>query len=93
MRGAFIYYAFEDPLLMCTLLLHSAVHLDIVQKRQQSKITLRLGMEAAKLMNLYLDSKDLYLKDTTIAAVILMLANQVAFFLPPFMSLSDNMNY
>ena len=77
MSSVWVYHAIGDPLLMCAILLHAAVHLDASYQRPPSRLTLHYGMEAARLMNLRLDSRDLYLKDTSIAAVIMMLANQV----------------
>jgi hypothetical protein len=77
MSSIWVYHAFGDPLLMCAIFLHSAVHLDAVYQRPPSRLTLHYGMEAARLMNLRLDSGDLSLQDTSIAAVIMMLANQV----------------
>ncbi|KUJ17343.1 uncharacterized protein LY89DRAFT_718060 [Mollisia scopiformis] len=53
------------------------LHLDMIYKRQPSRLTLQFGIEAARLMSLRLDSRDLHLKDTTIAAVVMMLANQI----------------
>ncbi|KAE9374231.1 hypothetical protein N431DRAFT_543622 [Stipitochalara longipes BDJ] len=77
MSSIFAYHAFGDPLLMCALLLHAAVHLDAVNQRQPSRLTLHYGMEAARQMSLRLDSKSLYLQDTSIAAVVMILANQI----------------
>ena len=77
MSSVWVYRAREDPLHMCAILHHAAVHLDAVNQRPPSRLTLRYGMEVARLMNLRLDSGDLYLKDTSIAAVTMMLANQV----------------
>jgi hypothetical protein len=71
----------NDPLLMCATLLHASVHLDSIHQRPTSRLTLCYGMEAATLMKLRLDSKELCVKDTSIAAVVMMLANQARLFL------------
>jgi len=77
MSGVWVYNAFGDPLLMSALLSHAAVHLDVVNQRPPSTLTLHYGMEATRQMNSRLDSGDLCLQDTSIAAVVMMLANQV----------------
>ena len=77
MSSVWVYNAFSDPLLMNALLLHAAVHLDVINQRTPSTLTLHYGIEAKRRMNLRLDSEDLCLQDTSIAAVVMMLANQV----------------
>ena len=77
MSGVWVYNAFGDPLLMSALLLHAAVHLDVVNQRPPSTLTLHYGMEATSRMNSRLDSGDSRLEDTSIAAVVMLLANQV----------------
>lgn len=76
MISVWVNHAAGDPLLMCTILHHSAVHLDTVYQRPPTRLTHVYGMEAARMMNMRLASEDLNPKDTTIAAVIMMLANQ-----------------
>lgn len=82
MSNVWVYHALGDPLHMCAILQHASVHLDAVNQRPPSKLTLRYGIEVTRLMKLRLDSGDLYLEDTSIAAVVMMLANQVCQLLP-----------
>lgn len=77
--NGWVQYALEDPLLMSTILFHSSIPLGVVYRRPPSKLTLQYGDRATNLMKLRLATGDQSSSDSSIAAVVMLLSNQVTF--------------
>lgn len=77
MGTIWIQYAQDDPFFMTTILCHSSVHLDMVYQRPPSRLTLYYKSKVVDLKLSQLGFEEQFPRDTTIAAIAMMLASQV----------------
>ena len=69
----------RDPVLLQAALSHAAVHIDMINGRQSSKLAVVLTKEAIRLINERLLSKSLMVDNELIGAVAIIACNSVSF--------------
>ena len=69
----------RDPVILQAALSHAAVHIDVVNGREPSKLTVVLTKEAIRLINERLAAKPFVVDNELIGAVAMIAANSVSF--------------